>query len=69
MGIGKKLMAECEAIAGKEGWRGMWLGVWKENIKAQGVYGKAGFKRCGEHDFKMGETVQRDWILWKGLEG
>lgn len=35
---------------------GMWLFVWKENLRAFNFYFKNGFKIIGSHDFKISET-------------
>jgi len=35
---------------------GIWLYVWKENIRAINFYTKAGFKIIGSHDFKISAT-------------
>lgn len=35
---------------------GMWLFVWKENLRAVSFYKKAGFKVIGSHDFKISDT-------------
>ena len=40
---------------------------WEENFKAQKVYERMGFRKVGQHDFKMGNCVQTDWILTKRL--
>lgn len=61
------LFEDAERIAREEGYETLWLGVWEENVKAQGVYGRFGFERCGEHDFVMGSCVQTDWIMCKKL--
>lgn len=66
-GIGSSLMNEIDKMARQQGFTGMWIGVWEENEKAQRVYGRQGFKKVGSHDFKMGEEVQADWIMWKYL--
>ena len=60
-------MEKVEEMAQKEGWKTMWLGVWEENLKAQSVYAKMGFRKVGMHDFVMGSCVQTDWILVKRL--
>lgn len=67
-GIGKALMAEAERVARDE-WRKetMWLGVWENNAVAQGLYGKLGFERAGEHAFDVGGDTQTDWIMVKAL--
>jgi ribosomal protein S18 acetylase RimI-like enzyme len=35
---------------------GMWLYVWKENLRAISFYKKTGFKVIGSYDFKLTET-------------
>lgn len=67
MGVGKALIERVEEMAREQGFRTLWLGVWEENLKAQKVYERMGFEKVGEHDFKMGECVQTDWILSKDL--
>ncbi|KAJ4410589.1 hypothetical protein N0V82_009211 [Gnomoniopsis sp. IMI 355080] len=67
-GIGKGLMAEAQRLAREElDKETMWLGVWERNDVAQGLYGKLGFKRVGEHAFDVGGDVQTDWIMVKAL--
>lgn len=66
-GVGRMLGDAVERIAKEEGYKTFWLGVWEENLKAQKVYGKLGFGKCGEHDFTMGQCVQTDWIMSKAL--
>ncbi|KAE8451084.1 hypothetical protein EG329_004756 [Mollisiaceae sp. DMI_Dod_QoI] len=66
-GVGKMLVEGIERIGREEGYETLWLGVWEENFKAQGFYGRCGFEKCGMHGFKMGECVQMDWIMKKGI--
>lgn len=66
-GVGKALIERAEEMAREQGFATLWLGVWEENFKAQKVYERMGFGKVGEHDFKMGECVQTDWILSKDL--
>jgi ribosomal protein S18 acetylase RimI-like enzyme len=66
-GVGGSLVRHVEKLAKESGFATMWLGVWEENIKAQKVYERFGFKKAGEHDFKMGTCIQTDWILTKQL--
>lgn len=66
-GIGSSLMNRIDEMAAQQGFKGMWIGVWEENVKAQRVYSRQGFKKVGTHDFKCGEEVQTDWIMWKDL--
>lgn len=66
-GIGKMLMGEAEGLARAMGFETVWLGVWEENVRAQGMYGKLGYQRVGEHVFDVGGDIQTDWILVKKL--
>lgn len=66
-GVGGALVRHVEKIAKERGFATMWLGVWEENVKAQKAYERFGFKKVGEHDFRMGTCIQTDWILTKQL--
>ncbi|KAJ9603338.1 hypothetical protein H2200_012116 [Cladophialophora chaetospira] len=67
LGAGTLLARELESIARQQGFKYMWLGVWEENLKAQRVYEKLGYRRVGDHNFVMGDEVQTDWLLVKEL--
>jgi ribosomal protein S18 acetylase RimI-like enzyme len=41
----------------------LWIGVWSENHGAQRFYGRHGFEKVGEYGFKVGQTVDREFIL------
>lgn len=41
----------------------LYIGVWSENRDAQRFYGRYGFRKCGEYGFRVGETVDREFIL------
>ncbi|KAK9386682.1 acyl-CoA N-acyltransferase [Lipomyces mesembrius] len=66
-GVGKILIKKLEDIANQQGFKYIWLGVWEENYKAQKVYEKLGYRVVGDHDFTIGEVVQRDHIMVKEL--
>ncbi|EXJ60507.1 hypothetical protein A1O7_04660 [Cladophialophora yegresii CBS 114405] len=66
-GVGKALAREIELLARSLGYRSLWLGVWEGNFKAQRVYEGLGFTKVGDHEFKMGNCIQMDWIMCKGL--
>lgn len=68
-GIGNALMKRCIEIAYEMGKRVIWLGVWEKNERAIGFYTKWGFEKFDEHDFVLGNDVQRDWLMKKVLEG
>ena len=66
-GIGSALMKKCIDIAYEMGKRVIWLGVWEKNERAIDFYIRWGFEKFGEHDFVLGNDVQRDWMMKKML--
>jgi ribosomal protein S18 acetylase RimI-like enzyme len=50
--------AQCEWI---------WLGVWEHNPRAIQFYLKCGFERFADHNFKMGDELQTDWLMRKRI--
>jgi ribosomal protein S18 acetylase RimI-like enzyme len=66
-GIGSALMKKCIDIAYEIGKRIIWLGVWEKNERAINFYIKWGFEKFGEHDFVLGNDVQRDWMMKRML--
>ncbi|KAJ8652440.1 hypothetical protein O0I10_011907 [Lichtheimia ornata] len=67
MGLGKKLLAECVAMATKMGKKTMWLGVYEHNPDAIKFYAKQGFYKVGAHTFKLGNKLETDHIMIKSL--
>jgi ribosomal protein S18 acetylase RimI-like enzyme len=41
----------------------LYVGVWSENFGAQRFYGRYGFKKVGEYGFRVGGTVDHEFIL------
>lgn len=41
----------------------IWLGVWEHNPRAIRFYEKCGFVKTGEHEFKLGTTIQTDHVM------
>lgn len=41
----------------------LYIGVWSENSGAQRFYGRYGFRKVSEYGFRVGETVDREFIL------
>ncbi len=68
-GVGKLLMEESLKIATEKGKDMVWLGVWKQNIKAIEFYKKWGFTVFGECDFVLGNDLQKDWLMKKTIGG
>lgn len=66
-GVGHALMAKCIAIAGELGRKVVWLGVWEHNQRAIAFYRRWGFEKFGEHDFLLGDDLQKDWLMRKML--
>ncbi len=57
-GVGPALM---EAIVGGV----QWLGVWSGNLRAQRFYARYGFGKAGEYDYRVGSTIDREFIWWR----
>lgn len=66
-GAALRLMEAVLALAGSEGHDGVWLQVWEQNPRARRFYAKAGFTEVGEATFRVGEQVDRDRVLARGL--
>jgi ribosomal protein S18 acetylase RimI-like enzyme len=66
-GIGSALMEKCTHTAIEMEKKILWLGVWEYNKRAIDFYTRWGFEKFGEHDFVLGNDVQKDWLMWKWL--
>ncbi len=66
-GLGSKIIEFTETFAVENNCAKIWLGVWEKNSAALEFYAKMGFNKCGEHNFRMGEELQTDYILEKYL--
>lgn len=64
--IGAKLMERIFEIAAEEKCDLIWLGVW-ENNPATRFYQRHGFVKAGTHKFILGEQVDTDWVMIKGI--
>jgi ribosomal protein S18 acetylase RimI-like enzyme len=63
-GLGKQLMRiAVDHLDERYGSAPQWLGVWSENVKAQGLYRAFGFEKAGEYEFVVGETRDQDFIF------
>lgn len=62
-GVGGRLFAEVMAWLERDGPRDLWIGVWSENLRAQKFYARHGFAKVGEYGFKVGSTVDHEFIL------
>jgi GNAT superfamily N-acetyltransferase len=62
-GRGRGLFDEVMAWLQRAGPRTVWIGVWSENHGAQRFYARQGFEKVGEYGFRVGGTVDREFIL------
>ena len=62
-GAGGRLFDEIMAWLERDGPRDIWIGVWSENFGAQRFYGRHGFAKVGEYGFRVGGTVDHEFIL------
>ena len=44
----------------------IYVGVWSENYGAQRFYERYGFNKIGEYGFRVGRTIDREFILKRG---
>ncbi len=68
-GLGAALMRAILALAEQLRCTAVVLGVWERNPRALAFYQRFGFRQIGEHPFRLGQDVQNDLILRKGLAG
>lgn len=66
-GVGKALMQACIDLARQKGRDWIWLGVWEHNHRAIAFYEKMGFGIFDRHIFLLGQDVQYDWCMRRGL--
>jgi ribosomal protein S18 acetylase RimI-like enzyme len=58
--------ASLEAAAGT-GAAGVWLGVNSQNARAIRFYEKSGFRKVGSKSFRLGTTVEHDFVLERAV--
>lgn len=51
-----------------DGPRPLWIGVFSENLGAQRLYGRHGFKLVGEYKFMVGDHADREFIMRREAE-
>ena len=66
-GIGQLLMQYCIDTAIQKGYHTVWLGVWEHNQRAIDFYSRWGFVKFDDHDFILGDDVQKDWLMKKTI--
>ena len=66
-GVGKTLMQASIDTAKHMGIAVVWLGVWEKNKRAIDFYTKWGFEKFDETFFLLGDDMQKDWLMKKGV--
>lgn len=67
-GLAPRLMDSAMSWLLREGRRDIWLGVWSGNLRAQRFYARWGFARAGEYEYRVGSTVDREFIMRRPAE-
>ncbi len=62
-GVGGRLWNEVLDWMMRQNPDDLWIGVWSENHGAQRFYARHGFEKVGEYGFRVGETVDHEFIL------
>lgn len=62
-GIAQALMNSCLQMLAQRGSDVVWLGVWEQNPRAMAFYRKMMFMEAGEHEFLLGNDLQRDIVM------
>ncbi len=67
-GVGRMLFNYNLNLAAEMGQKGIWLYVWKENLRALTFYGKQGFEILGHHDFEISPHHSNpNYLMYKSL--
>jgi ribosomal protein S18 acetylase RimI-like enzyme len=67
LGAAAELMQASLQAAGAAGGAGVWLGVNSQNARAIRFYEKSGFRKVGSKSFRLGTTVEHDFVLERAL--
>jgi ribosomal protein S18 acetylase RimI-like enzyme len=61
--LGSQLMDRALEWLEAQGRTPVYIGVWSENFGAQRFYGRYRFEKVGEYEFRVGGTVDHEFIL------
>lgn len=67
LGAAAELMQASIVAASAAGARGLWLGVNSQNARAIRFYEKSGFRKVGTKSFRLGSTVEHDFVMERSL--
>jgi len=62
-GLGSRLLQVALTWLDERKFEPLYVGVWSENHGAQRLYERYGFSKCGEYEFPVGNTRDREFIL------
>ncbi|HJV98975.1 MAG TPA: GNAT family N-acetyltransferase [Arthrobacter sp.] len=67
LGAAAELMHASLQAAAAAGGAGVWLGVNSQNARAIRFYEKSGFRKVGSKSFRLGTTVEHDFVLERAI--
>ncbi|MFF1254108.1 GNAT family N-acetyltransferase [Pseudarthrobacter sp. NPDC058329] len=67
LGAAAELMQASLQAAAEAGGQGVWLGVNSQNARAIRFYEKSGFRKVGTKSFRLGSTVEHDFVLERAV--
>jgi len=67
-GVAQAMMRAVRDAAVEHRAGALWLTVWEHNPRAQAFYRKLGFRVVGAQTFVMGEDVQHDHVMTRGVD-
>lgn len=67
LGAAAELMHASLQAAAETGAAGVWLGVNSQNARAIRFYEKSGFRKVGSKSFRLGTTVEHDFVLERAV--
>lgn len=63
VGVGRILLAWAIERARQRGAKNLFLGVWESNERAIALYESRGFEKVGGYKFKVGDTMDDEFIM------
>lgn len=67
-GIGGRLIEAAARCARDKAADGIWLSVWEDAPWAVNCYHKYGFEEVGLTEFRLGQTVYKDLLMWRAVD-
>jgi ribosomal protein S18 acetylase RimI-like enzyme len=62
-GLGSRLLGAAFTWLEERAFEPWYVGVWSQNVGAQRLYERHGFRKCGEYEFPVGKTRDQEFIL------